>query len=352
MLGVLVFAGVMGGMFWTLFALATMPMDLIEATFAQLGGWVSATLPDGAGARSRRRRHHRRHRRHGGVPAADLPAVLPDQPARGHRLSRARGVRDGSAAVPLRPAGPRVRAAALEPRVRAAGHHVDAADSRSARSAGDDSRRAAHELLGAPAGLRAADQHAVRRPAALRGGWRSPGCYLLGALAALVSAFVIRRTLVKGTARPMVLELPTYKVPSLINALLAAQGSGLRVPEDRRHGHHGDLRRDVVAERLSEGRAAAAGRGAARARPPRRPHRQRRAALAERGRRARRRGRSSRAASPAGSAGSRSRCSRRSATTGSSRSACSRASSRARCSSRRCRCCSAGRTIRISPIAA
>ena len=31
-LGVLVFAAVMGGMFWTLFALATLPMDLIEAT--------------------------------------------------------------------------------------------------------------------------------------------------------------------------------------------------------------------------------------------------------------------------------------------------------------------------------
>ena len=27
----------MGGLFWTLFALATLPMDLIEATFAQLG---------------------------------------------------------------------------------------------------------------------------------------------------------------------------------------------------------------------------------------------------------------------------------------------------------------------------
>ena len=36
-LGLLLFAGVMVGLFYTLFALATLPMDLIEATFAQLG---------------------------------------------------------------------------------------------------------------------------------------------------------------------------------------------------------------------------------------------------------------------------------------------------------------------------
>ena len=47
------------------------------------------------------------------------------------------------------------------------------------------------------------------------------GCYLLGAVSALVSAAVLRRTLVKGTARPMVLELPSYKVPSLTNALIS-----------------------------------------------------------------------------------------------------------------------------------
>jgi ferrous iron transport protein B len=52
------------------------------------------------------------------------------------------------------------------------------------------------------------------------------GCYLLGSAAALVSAFVIRRTLVKGAARPMVLELPSYKTPSLVNALLAAKDQG------------------------------------------------------------------------------------------------------------------------------
>ncbi len=119
--------------------------------------------------RPRRRRHHRRHRRHRGVPAADLPAVLPDQPARGHRLPGAGGVRHGSPALSLRAARPRLRAAALEPRLRAAGHHVGPPDSGSPRSSGDDPGRAAHELFGAAAGLRVSHQHALRRPAALRG---------------------------------------------------------------------------------------------------------------------------------------------------------------------------------------
>ena len=44
----MVFAGVMGGMFWTLFALARLPMDLIEATFAHLGKFVATVLPEGA----------------------------------------------------------------------------------------------------------------------------------------------------------------------------------------------------------------------------------------------------------------------------------------------------------------
>jgi ferrous iron transport protein B len=52
------------------------------------------------------------------------------------------------------------------------------------------------------------------------------GGYLLGAVSALASAAVLRRTLVKGAARPMVLELPSYKVPSLRNALISARDQG------------------------------------------------------------------------------------------------------------------------------
>lgn len=52
------------------------------------------------------------------------------------------------------------------------------------------------------------------------------GCYMLGALAGLFSAFIARRTILKGPSRPMVLELPTYKVPSLRTALVTTIDRG------------------------------------------------------------------------------------------------------------------------------
>ncbi len=45
-------------------------------------------------------------------------------------------------------------------------------------------------------------------------------CYALGAGAGLLSALIARRTILRGPARPLVLELPTYKWPSLRTALL------------------------------------------------------------------------------------------------------------------------------------
>jgi ferrous iron transport protein B len=45
-------------------------------------------------------------------------------------------------------------------------------------------------------------------------------CYALGAMAGLLSAALARRTILRGPARPLVLELPTYKLPSLRNAAL------------------------------------------------------------------------------------------------------------------------------------
>jgi ferrous iron transport protein B len=46
------------------------------------------------------------------------------------------------------------------------------------------------------------------------------GCYALGAGAAFLTAFIMRRTVLPGKSRPMVLELPTYKWPSLRTAVL------------------------------------------------------------------------------------------------------------------------------------
>ncbi|MFO0856795.1 MAG: ferrous iron transporter B [Phycisphaerales bacterium] len=46
-------------------------------------------------------------------------------------------------------------------------------------------------------------------------------CYALGAAAGLFSSLVARRTILRGKSRAMVMELPTYKRPSLRTALLA-----------------------------------------------------------------------------------------------------------------------------------
>src|ERR1051325_10212140 len=45
------------------------------------------------------------------------------------------------------------------------------------------------------------------------------GCYALGIGAGITSALVARRTILRGRSRPMALELPTYKVPSVATAL-------------------------------------------------------------------------------------------------------------------------------------
>ena len=224
-LGVLVFAAVMGGMFWTLFALATVPMDLIEAVFAQLGAWVNATLPDGA------IRDLAADGIIGGIAgsAVFLPQIcllfflislLEDT---GY-LARAAFVMDrllcrfglpGHAFVPLLSshacALPGIMATRLIPdrRDRLATILVAPLMSCSARL---------------PVYVFLTSMLFVGRP--LYAAIAFAGCYLLGAVSALVSAAVLRRTLVTGTARPMVLELPSYKPPSLRNALISARDQG------------------------------------------------------------------------------------------------------------------------------
>jgi ferrous iron transport protein B len=46
------------------------------------------------------------------------------------------------------------------------------------------------------------------------------GCYLLGMVAAVFSALIARRTILKGKSRAMAMELPTYKRPSLRTAFV------------------------------------------------------------------------------------------------------------------------------------
>ena len=220
--GVLVFAVIMGGMFWTLFALATLPMDLIEATFAWLGGVVGETLPAGP------IRDLAADGIIGGIagsvvflPQICLLFFLISMLEDTGYLARAAFVMDrllcrfglpGHAFVPLLSshacALPGIMAARLIPdrRDRLATILVAPLMSCSARL---------------PVYVLLTSMLFVGQP--LLAGLAFAACYLAGGTAALVSALVIRRTLVPGSARPMVLELPSYKLPSLLNAVVSAR---------------------------------------------------------------------------------------------------------------------------------
>ncbi len=225
-LGLLVFLGVMGSLFWTLFALATIPMDLIEATFTHLGQFVEAQLPEGPV------RDLVAQGIVGGVAGTIvfLPQIcllfflitlLEDT---GY-LARAAFVLDrvlarfglpGHAFVPLLTAHacalPGIMSARLIPdrRDRLATILIAPFMSCSARL---------------PVYVLLTTLLFAGRPA--EAGLAFAGCYLLGASAAMFTAWLFGRTILPGRARPMILELPTYKVPSLRNALLAAKDQGL-----------------------------------------------------------------------------------------------------------------------------
>jgi ferrous iron transport protein B len=225
-LGLLLFAAVMVGLFWTLFALAAVPMDLIEATFAELGGLAGRALPAGL--------------LHdlvaegiiGGIAGTVvflpqicllffLISLLEDT---GY-LARAAFVMDrllcrfglpGHAFVPLLTshacALPGIMSTRLIPdrRDRFATILVAPFMSCSARL---------------PVYVLLTSLLFTGRP--FLAGVAFAACYALGATAALVSALVFRRTLLRGRTRPMILELPSYKTPSLRNALVAAKDQGM-----------------------------------------------------------------------------------------------------------------------------
>ena len=225
-LGLTMFAAVMAALFYTLFTLATVPMDLIEATFATLGDLARNQLPEGPV------RDLLTDGIVGGIAGTVvfLPQIcllfffislLEDT---GY-LARAAFVMDrllyrfglpGHSFVPLLTshacALPGIMSTRLIPdrRDRLATILVAPFMSCSARLP-------VYVLL---TSLIFADRPALAALAFV-------GCYLLGATAALLSAVIFGRTILKGRARPMVLELPTYKVPSLRNALLTAKDQGV-----------------------------------------------------------------------------------------------------------------------------
>ncbi len=225
LLGVLVFAAVMGGLFWTVFELATIPMDLIELTFEVLGGWVATAVPAGA------IRDLLADGVIGGIAGTVvflpqicllffLISLLEDT---GY-LARAAFVMDrllcrfglpGHAFVPL-----------------LSSHACAIPGILSARLIPDHSDRLATILVAPfmscsarlPVYVLLTSLLFHDRP--LLAGLTFVGCYFLGAGVAMASAFFARRTVLKGRSRPMMLELPSYKLPSLRTALYHAAHQG------------------------------------------------------------------------------------------------------------------------------
>jgi ferrous iron transport protein B len=225
-IGTLVFLAVMTGLFWTLFILASIPMDLIEATFAYLGEWTAAVVPPGD------IRDLLVQGVIGGIAGSVvfvpqicllffLLSLLEDT---GY-LARAAFVMDrilyrfglpGHAFVPLLSshacAIPGILATPLIPDRQDRLTTILVAPLMSCSA-----RVPVYVFL---TSLLFAD-----RP--LYAGLAFAGCYLLGASAALLTAAITRRTILKGPSRPMVLELPSYKTPSLRNAFLLAFHQGV-----------------------------------------------------------------------------------------------------------------------------
>jgi len=225
-LGLMTFALTMGGLFWTLFALATIPMDLIEATFATLGDAVRAYLAPGP------IRDLLTDGIIGGVAGTVvflpqicllffLISLLEDT---GY-LARAAFVMDrvlhrfglpGHAFVPLLTshacALPGIMSARLIPNRRDRLATILVAPFMSCSA-----RLPVYVLL---TSLLFADRPALA-------GLAFAGCYVLGGTVALLTAWMLGRTVIPGRALPMVLELPSYKRPSLTNAVLTAKDQGL-----------------------------------------------------------------------------------------------------------------------------
>ncbi len=218
-LGLIVFACVMAGLFWTIFTLAAFPMDIVDVIFGHAGTAIGGLLPEGdlhdmvvdgviAGIA-------------GTVvflPQICLLFFLISLLEDTGYLARAAFVMDrllrkfglpGQSFVPFLSAHacaiPAIMAARIVPdrRDRIATILVAPFFSCSARLP-------VYVLL---IGVLFVDKPFIA-------GLAFFGCYALGGLAALFTALIVRRTVIPGVSRPMMLELPTYKMPSLRTAVL------------------------------------------------------------------------------------------------------------------------------------
>lgn len=218
-IGLLTFFGVMTGFFFLIFHIAHFPMDMIDALFTGLGGVVARHLPEGD------LRDLLVQGVIGGMGGmlVFLPQIcilffclslLEDT---GY-LARAAFVMDrlmrhvglpGKAFVPLLSA------------------HACAIPAIMASRVIEDKRDRLVTILVAPLMSCSARIPVYSMLAALlfaHDPWRASlvftGAYLVGVVAAMLAAIAFKRTILKGETRPLVLELPVYKIPSLRTALL------------------------------------------------------------------------------------------------------------------------------------
>jgi ferrous iron transport protein B len=226
LLGSIVFLAAMALVFFAIFRLAEWPMELIEGTAAMVGGWIEAAMPAGAvsellvdGVV-------------GGVAGTVvflpqicilffLLALLEDT---GY-LARAAFVMDrimcrfglpGQAFVPL-----------------LSSHACALPGIMSARLIPDPKDRLATILVApfvscsARVGVYVLLVSILFPHSGFLAGLAFAGCYALGAIAALLTALLFRRTILRGKSRPMVLELPPYRLPSLRSAFLTTYDRAL-----------------------------------------------------------------------------------------------------------------------------
>lgn len=224
--GVAIFTVVMTGLFYALFKLATYPMDLIDTVFGTLSARLAEALPEGilsdlltggiiSGV---------------GATVIFLPQIcllfflislLEDT---GY-LARAAFVMDRV----LRPFG--LSGHAFVPLL--SSHACALPGIMSARAVPDRRDRLATILVAPfmtcsariPVYVLLTTILFRDRPA--MAALAFTGCYALGIGAGLLSSMIARRTILRGKSRPMAMELPSYKVPSIRTALLTTLDRGL-----------------------------------------------------------------------------------------------------------------------------
>ncbi|MBL8746703.1 MAG: ferrous iron transporter B [Phycisphaerae bacterium] len=224
--GVLAFGVIMTGLFWSIFSLASYPMDWIESVFGLLGSVVKSVLPAGV----------LRDLLADGVVAgiAGVVVFLPQicllfflislLEDTGY-LARAAFVMDRV----LRPFG--LPGHSFVPLLSS---HACALPGIMAARAVPDRRERLATILVAPFVTCSARLPVYVLVTGLlfpgepmKASLAFVGAYALGIAAAMGSALLARRTILRGPARPMALELPTYKWPSVQTALLTTYDRAL-----------------------------------------------------------------------------------------------------------------------------